>query len=133
MPSSHLVLNCVAGLHAATVCFAGCREFGGRSSRENNGSRHFGWIYLESRVLWFFWILGTSVWNRLPSLLNRDAYLVVGLNGHLGRMAGQGNVRPDFTFFFFCKSYLSFQILVKDTVVSLDWSGAAPWASIEQS
>ena len=38
-----------------------------------------------------------------------------------------------FLLVFFGKSYLSLQVLGKGTAVSLDWSGGAPWASIEQS
>ena len=41
---------------------------------------------------------------------------------------------PSFSFFLsFGKSHLLLQVLGKDTAVSLDWSGEAPWASFEQS
>ena len=93
----------------------------------------FCWVRPEFLVFCFFWMRGTLVWNRLPSLLNSTRTSYFGTTGHLGRMAGQGIVRPYFTFFFGSKSYLSLQIFVKDTVVSLDWSGEAPWVSIEQS
>ena len=51
-------------------------------------------------------------------------------------MAGYGIITPYFSLFVFWsfgKSYLFLQVLGQDTLVSLDWSGEASWASIEQS
>ena len=77
LPSSHFVLNCVAGLPAATDCFDGCgASLVDRSSRQNCGSKRFGCIYLWIFVGWLLWMRSTLVWKGLPSLLNNDTYFV---------------------------------------------------------
>ena len=66
--------------------------------------------------------------------MTRTSYF--GLKGHLGEWQAkelQGLVFSFSSFLSFGESYLLLQVLVKDTAVSLDWSGEAPWASIEQS
>ena len=60
--------------------------------------------------------------------MTRTSYF--GLLGHLGRMAGEF---PLLSLFVFWKVEYLASGLVKETAASLDCSGEAQWASIEQS
>ena len=109
--------------------------FGGRSSRQNSGSKELGWIHLG--IDWLFWVRSTLVRIGLPSLLNNDAYFVFWITEapwKKDRLTDSKTLfLPFFVFWSFGKSYLFLQILGQDTLVSLDWSGEPSWASIEQS
>ena len=78
-----------AALHGVEASLLACywlfcwvrREFGGPSSRQNSGSKQFGWIYVRIFVGSLFWMRSTLVWKGLPTLLNYDTYFVFWPNG----------------------------------------------------
>ena len=60
----HLALNCIAGLRAASGCFAGCGASLVDAVLDRTlGSEQFGWICLGNFVCWLFWTRSTSVWK----------------------------------------------------------------------
>ena len=78
--SSWLELRCGALRCYWLPCPVRC-GFGGRSSRQNCGSKQLGWFCLGVIVDWILWMRSTLVWKRLPSLRNNDAYFVFWING----------------------------------------------------
>ena len=62
--SSWLELRCRVLRCYWLSCRVRC-GFGGRSSRQNSGSKHLGWLYLG--IDWSFWMRSTLVWIRLTA------------------------------------------------------------------
>ena len=77
MPSSHLALNCVARLRAAT----GYSAVLDRTLAVSNSVVFFlgGGIFVD----WSLWIRRTFVWKGLPSRQNNDTYFVFWPKGAL--------------------------------------------------
>ena len=83
--------------------------FGGRSSRQNSGSKELGWIHLG--IDWLFWMRSTLVRIGLPSLLNDDAYFVFWITGAPwgdDRLTDSKTLFPPFLFFGLLVSRISF-------------------------